>query len=293
MTGDDRDHAASFEVVTNATRVDILRALADAVADDPANPHVAYSDLQDAAGVRDNGNFNYHLDRLDGLVRKEPEGYVLSRPGMALLSTLSSGVFDPDWRWGPVDAPGECPHCFAPVELHYEDGILWLTCGDHETPLSVSPSLLADHPEEGVVERVAFLENRYGSYLRRGICPECQGRVDVELAYGGARVEQYHYRGECDRCGFLHGVPVGMYVLDHPAVVAFYHDHGVDVRTEPFWTLDFCVPGAETVLSEDPTRLQVEAECEGERLSVTLTADGTVEATECSPAPGTDAPETE
>jgi hypothetical protein len=284
MTEGLSDPTEFFELVANERRVDILRALADAYAEDPTGGWVEYSELKDAAGIRDNGNFNYHLDRLEGLVAKEPEGYVLAPPGMALLSTLYSGSFDPEWTWGPVEAPGDCPFCSDPVRLYYEDGVLWLTCGDddHEMGLLAPPSLLETHPDDEVIERIARLGTHYGGLLRRNVCPDCKGYVEGSISYGGIQPDHYYYGGECERCRFPHGLPLGAFVLDLPAVIAFYHDHGVDVREAPFWTLEFCDPGSETVASENPLRLRVDAECEGETLSATLAEDGSVVATERS-----------
>ncbi|MFH5797066.1 hypothetical protein [Haladaptatus sp. CMAA 1911] len=273
-----------LDSVTNSTRVDILRALADAHSDSPTDPWLAYSELQEAVGIRDNGNFNYHLDQLGRLVVKGSPGYRLSRIGMSVVSAISSGVFDTERTWGPVEAPGHCSRCDDPLQLRYEDGILWLTCGtdEHSVPLSIPPSLLESHPEgdeEEIVERIAFLENRWGSLTRRGICSECQGYVEGRVETIPEESERYHYHGLCRRCGFHHGIPVGMFLASHPAVTSFYYDRGVDVQTTPFWTLEFCTPGHETVLSTDPLRLGVDVNLEDETLSLTLDRDGTVVST--------------
>jgi DNA-binding transcriptional ArsR family regulator len=285
--GPESDPTEVFELVSDPTRVGILRALADAHADDPADPWLAYSDLRAAVGVRDKGNFNYHLDRLDGLVATGPEGYRLSRVGMELVSAVASGVLDPEWTWGPVDAPGDCPFCDDPVVLYYEDGVLWLSCGTdaHEMGLGAPPGLLASHPEDEVVELVAFLGNRWGELVRRGVCSECRGRVEGRIEYGGVGPDHYHYHGDCRRCGFQHGVPLGPYLLGHPAVLSFHFEHGVDVRSRPFWTLEFCAPGAETVVSEEPLRLRVDVDRGGDRLSLTVDREGTVVSTERTAAP--------
>ncbi|WP_135819681.1 DUF7351 domain-containing protein [Halostella litorea] len=278
------DPTEAFERATNSTRLSVLRALASAHGDDPADPWLEYSELREAAGVRDNGNFNYHLDRLDDLVVDGPEGYRISRVGMEVVSAVASGDFDPGWTWGPVDVPGTCLFCDDAVRLRYEDGVLRLECGtdEHAVGLSVPPGLLESHPEAAIAERVTFLESRWGELTRRGICSECGGRVEGRIEYGGVGPDHYHYRGECDRCGFVHGIPVGLFLVGHPAVIGFHHDHGVDVRTVPFWTLDFCVPGSETVASEDPLRLRVETERAGETLSLTLDRSGEVVSTERS-----------
>ncbi|WP_423746132.1 hypothetical protein V5735_17915 (plasmid) [Haladaptatus sp. SPP-AMP-3] len=284
MSDGESNSTEALDSVSNSTRVEILRVLADAHGDSPTGPWLAYSELREAVGIRDNGNFNYHLDQLGGLVVKGSSGYRLSRIGMSVVSAISSGVFDTEWTWGPIDAPGHCRRCDDSLQLRYEGGILWLSCGidEHSVPLSIPPSLLESHPEGSeaeIVERIAFLENQWGSLTRRGICSECQGYVEGRIETIPEDPDHYHYHGRCRRCGFHHGIPVGMFLASHPAVTSFYYERGVDVLTTPFWTLEFCAPGRETVLSTDPLRLGVDANLDGETLSLTLNRDGTVVST--------------
>lgn len=276
------DATEVFERVSHQTRVEILDALASAQRDAPMDPWLEYTELRERVGIRDNGNLNYHLDQLGDLILTGEAGYRLSRVGMGLIGTASSGVLDTDWTWGPVDAPGDCRHCGDPLQLRYEDGVLWLTCGtdEHRTGLWVPPSLLEGHTEDELVERIAFLENRWGELTRRGICSECQGRVEGTLTrYEG---EQYHYLGHCERCGSQHGLPVGLYLLGHPDVQRFSYEHGVDLRSTPFWTLDWCRLGTETAVSTDPLRIRVDVTHDGDTLSLTLDREGDVVATEQS-----------
>ena len=280
MDGGESGPTEIFDVVSNPTRVEILRALVRTYSDAPHDPWLEYNELRTAVGIRDNGNFNYHLDRLDGFVAKGPSGYRVSRVGMEAISTVSSGVFDADWTWGPVDAPGDCLFCDDSVRIRYEDGTLWLTCGtdEHQLPLSAPPSLLDSHPEEDVIERIAFVEHQWVALTRQGICSECHGYVDGEIE-NGAHPAHYHYHGHCHRCGFQHGIPVGTFLLSHPTVVDFYREHDVDVRTTPFWTLEFCTPGNETVVSTDPFRLRVDVNEAGETVSLTVNREGSVVST--------------
>jgi len=56
-----------------------------------------------------------------------------------------------------------------------------------------------------------------------------------------------------------------MYLLREPPVVAFYHDHGIDITETPLWTLDLVIADP-TVRSEDPLRLSLSVEQDGEQL---------------------------
>jgi len=115
-----------------------------------------------------------------------PEGYAVSSVGLEVVSALASGSLDPDWTWGPVDAPGSCFFCGDSLALRYENGHLRLTCGvdDHALLFPVAPRLLdTDSDARGdVVERVAVSSYRQRLQLHHGICPECQGAVTPAIA---------------------------------------------------------------------------------------------------------------
>ena len=71
------DAADTFTLLSDETRVAIVRALADAPAE-----ALGFSELRSRVGVRDGGRFNYHLQKLCGsLVEKRTEGYALTAAG--------------------------------------------------------------------------------------------------------------------------------------------------------------------------------------------------------------------
>lgn len=76
-SGTDPDLSTTFTLLSDPTRVDIVRELA---ASDP-DP-VRFSDLRHRVGADDAGRFNYHLGRLRGaLLEKDQDGYVLTAAG--------------------------------------------------------------------------------------------------------------------------------------------------------------------------------------------------------------------
>jgi hypothetical protein len=96
-----------------------------------------------------------------------------------------------------------------------------------------------------------------------GICPVCLGHAGGTLATDPPAVTF-----ACARCGMHAGTGVQGVVLDHPAVVAFHHDRGVDLRTEPLWTLDWLFdPGSLTVFETDPPRVRVTVALGGDELA--------------------------
>lgn len=85
--------------LADETRIDILRALADA--DGP----LSFTELHDRTDVRDSGRFGYHLRKLASyFVRETPEGYELGHAGERVLAAGEAAV-DPD------PAVESCPVC--------------------------------------------------------------------------------------------------------------------------------------------------------------------------------------
>mgnify|MGYP006281269909 FL=1 len=77
----------AFEVLADPTRLAILLALHE------RSGPVSYTALREAASVEDKGRFNYHLRRLDGLVRASDGEYRLTRRGAELVEgALADGL---------------------------------------------------------------------------------------------------------------------------------------------------------------------------------------------------------
>lgn len=76
--------SGAFDALSDPTRAAILGALFD------ADAPLAYSDLQAASGVEDNGRLNYHLRELDDLVVRD-DGYALTDYGRMLVRDVLAG----------------------------------------------------------------------------------------------------------------------------------------------------------------------------------------------------------
>jgi hypothetical protein len=278
-----------FEAVTAETRVAILRALAERVAAEPSDPALSFSDLRRETGLRDSGNFNYHLDELrPEFVRSTDEGYVLTPAGVELVGTLRAGVAPADDR-GPVALDHDCGLCGAALSATYEDGLLAVTCDEGHAlprgtlpPAAVADRDLADAAELLVVRTVEML-----AYVRRGVCPTCYG----EMAVAQVSVEEapqpadLGFRGTCDDCGMVYAGPTGSFLLDLPAVVSFCADHDLDPTGEGYWALDLPVRGGE-VVDREPLRLAVSQTLDDERLRVVVDESLSVVESEREPVEG-------
>ena len=85
----DLDLSGVFELLSNETRLGIVRELALVNADETAESSLSFSELRTRVGTRDSGQFNYHLGRLRGsLVEKTGAGYELTELGLVVGATV-------------------------------------------------------------------------------------------------------------------------------------------------------------------------------------------------------------
>jgi len=262
---------APFELVTEETRAAILGALATHQADNPQEPAMAFAELREAAGVEDSGNFNYHLDKLQPeYVRETDNGYALTHAGLSLVGTLRAGVGAETTREPePLDAT--CGICGTDLTARYEDGLLSVECeNEHKYPRDgLPPNAVAGRELEEAISLQTRRTQHHLELVREGVCPACFGDVEREHRVLEAPQASHVLVATCEGCGRVSASPIGMYLLREPAVVAFYHDHGVDVVEMPFWAL--ALPITEpTVVAEDPLRLSLSVERDGERLTLTV-----------------------
>lgn len=274
--------AEAFALVGDETRFAILEALAE------ADASVAFTELRERVGVRDSGQFNYHLRKLDGRFVAKDDGYRLTPAGRRLVGAVLSGGFTAEFDADPVPLDAGCPRCDTALAVRFEESRVFVVCDDcdyHVVHVDVPPAVVEDYERDAVPGVVDRWIKRFVTSLDYGICPFCDGRIDRSVPVRGDPdapdwVAEYDYpagvRDACRRCGFdaTSGVPVQL--LHRPAVVAFYHDHGVDLREQPLWAFDFEDDSTARVTARDPLRLAVDYHADGDTLTLTLDADLTV-----------------
>ncbi len=283
--GDDPEEA--FSLVANELRFSIVEALWDAETD--GRRSLSFSALRERVGLRDSGQFNYHLGKLTPrFVRQVEEGYELTYAGRQVVGAAVSGTYtDADVTVDPVDA-GDCPQCAATIEAEYDKGSIVIHCPDCDLMITdglPAPPVLAAHhdPEElpAVFNRLVQMRMRT---LFEGFCPLCGGPVDStpipfldddEHGYededsGGDEVGVTHQCQACER--EIYSTVVGS-VIDHPTVTGAYNDHGVDLQRTPVWELDWVGDSISTVESEAPPRLSIAFEIADDLVRVTVDDD--------------------
>ncbi|MGA9402462.1 DUF7351 domain-containing protein, partial [Haladaptatus sp.] len=113
------------------------------------------------------------------------------------------------------------------------------------------------------------------SLMDDGVCPECSAPANAHVEYHDAETDEGaenadHRRPQvqfdCERCGCRLRSPVTLAVLEHPAVISFYHRHGIDIRERPVWNVG--EEWREAVVSEDPWCVRVSTAVNGDVLSL-------------------------
>jgi len=284
----DADPAAAFQLLGDDTRVAIVSALTDRRREHPEDPTLTFSDLRHEVGTPDSGRFNYHLDKLrDRFVQQTEDGYELTYAGEQMAAAIVSGAYSTGVRLDPLDLDHDCPFCDAPVTARYEDGYVFVTCDD-DHPLFTNgvPPGAAEHRSMAAVLSIA-VRTLFGDLLLANddVCPRCFGSMATEIreleitALGDgatlpAALENeilWQYVATCEACGEQFNTPVGGTVLMHPAIVSFFWEHGRDLTTEYPWLFGFVGdPRKTTLVSEDPLRLRVDVELDGDHLGVTV-----------------------
>ncbi|NHN40594.1 ArsR family transcriptional regulator [Halorubellus sp. JP-L1] len=271
----------AFQALAGDPRVRVLAALAGA-----PDGRATFTELFEATDVDTTAGFAYHLRQLDDrFVRKIPEddgdgdAYALTDAGRRVARAIEAGAYTDRVDEDPVPLDEDCPLCADPVGLHASVAdnvtrVACTACGRDVLALPFPPSGYATRDPETVPEAVDRHHRRRIASFADGVCPDCgapaSGRVESapnapDEASGGPDevadaanaadadpVERHAVRASfaCDACSADLSCPLSFVLLDHPAVVAAYHERGVDVRDRPLWTVG--VDWRERVLNDDP-----------------------------------------
>jgi hypothetical protein len=251
------DAIEAFGIVGNETRLAILLALWEAFDPYTEDNAVSFSELRARVDVRDPGQFNYHLRKLIGrFVNKTDRGYELHPAGLHLVQTVIAGTGIKKAVIGPTEIDAPCLRCDAPTAMSYQDGWLYYFCtecegfvgghtGQPEGILfsqALPPAALSNRTLEEVF--VAGVSRMLQAFVMKmaGICPRCAGVVGsmFEICENHdppsdgvcptcRRQYEVAVKWTCSVCKYRGQAPPCVAAIIHPAVCAFYHDHGVDI----------------------------------------------------------------
>ncbi|WP_336360318.1 ArsR/SmtB family transcription factor [Haladaptatus sp. ZSTT2] len=283
--GDRLTPAEAFSIIGNETRLEILQVLYE----QQAEPPMTFSELRKRIGMRDGSQFNYHLKKLEGpFIRKTDDGYAIRIAGCHVILTILEGTFTANPKIAPFETGGTCVACAGALYAEYTDEMVYVSCSSCELVHAMGmfpPGAVVTRTDHEVVSAFNH-RNRHSFELSvKGMCSTCGGTVLKTLIRTFEEMEVYNQelaptdfpgfdfgmRYQCAQCNvWNYGTP-GKHLLTHPAVVAFYHEHDIDLSTVPFWELDWVISNQRTsILTEAPLRVRVTIPLANEALQVTL-----------------------
>ncbi|RRJ33085.1 DUF7351 domain-containing protein [Halocatena pleomorpha] len=271
----------AFQPLGNEIRTRVLAALLEA--DGPVT--LSFSELAEASGADTTAGFAYHLRQLtDHYLRETEAGYTLTDAGIRIARAIESGVYTESVDRDPVEIKDPCPFCADhALVATATDNTVTMRCQSCERKLlrlPFPPSGHRTHSEEAFPDALDRLYRHRVSLMSAGSCPECGGKTSAHIGYANADdaettdPDRVQLHLDCAGCGYTLDCPVTLAVLDHPAVVSFYHAHDEDVRDRPIWNVG--QEWRETVLSDDPWCVSVTTEIDEEELELLVGRDGTV-----------------
>jgi DNA-binding transcriptional ArsR family regulator len=274
----------AFKIIGNETRLAALDALWG-----PTKPGtMGFADLRKAVGMRDSSQFNFHLKKLvdGGFVEKIDDTYSIRQAGARVICTLRTGYLTDHPELEPFQTTGRCYACDAPLEARYDDEMYIVACSGCErlhTRGWFPPSLLTGRtPEEALLVGERAMRASIALTVA-GICSVCNGTTVRTLSRGPSDVPVLTEYVDperdggvrdwyvCSHCSAWVTRSPGDAVIDHPAVVALYSDHGTDVRSCPRWELPWTIDASVLeVVSGEPFRVRLTVALEGEKRVLTL-----------------------
>lgn len=286
----ERGHEA-FDLLGHEIRLAIIERLAAERRRSWRANGLEFAALRKAVGVEDAGQFNYHLDKLLGtFVEKRDDEYVATTAGVEVAGTVRAGTYETDDVSFTAAIGARCTECDDRLEAAYQGGTLQVRCPEHGLyhATAIPPAVVRDRDPETVV---ALAQRNARNELGRaldGACVHCWGTVDVETPVEPPKelldqqgttpdeVDQVVVEFACRDCEATFWTAASVTVLDHPAVVAFYHDHGVNVRDRGYLELSFVDGTNGVVESTDPVRVRIDVTHDDDTLHVWVDDDAQV-----------------
>lgn len=285
----------AFRLLGNETRIEIMRVLGK------ARGPMSFTELRTTVGIRQGGQFNYHLDKLVGhFVEKTDEGYALRTAGRRVVEAVLSGAVTEAPVLEPAIIPYECLLCGAPIKLSYRAGRVELYCTecpgqyapsvkDRESRFReeagvlggypLPPAAIADRSRMEVLAAASLWQHTALLADANGMCPACGARVDRTvtvceshdrsdgLCPSCAKRHAIQVSGECRNCPHAYAGMAVNYLATTLPLRRFIADQGIDPIVEGYrWGWDY----EEEVLATDPLRARLTFACEGARITVTV-----------------------
>lgn len=261
-------------------RVRILHALFE------AERPLGYSELMSATDERDSGRFNYHLDKLKGvLITKGEEGYYLNLQGKLLMSSIAAG------RYGDVDSSYSvtldrvCPECherpLSLIQRGMQPEIGCQHCDLVFTQYGPFPPTAWEAHEIDDVPHALWARIRHDVTLAlEDICYDCysplersvrEKSAETSLTFYPERSVPYWAYFSCTTCTNTLPMPYSYVAWFSDDVGHWLMTQGIDPDAVPGWQFDSVVDElAICVDRHEPVRVSASIVVDGDHCDVTI-----------------------
>ncbi len=280
---DDRSEIGEIlAAIGNEHRIAILYELQQAYRHDRSS--LPYATLKRRIGVRDSGNFNYHLQQLVGrfVFQADNGGYALTYAGRKIVSALSAGIFTEQAGERRFDAPGTCYACDkASLIARYEQERLYITCqscGEEVFHGPFPPAPVAHRDDR--LRAFERWSRRWNALATTGTCPECGSEMNTTLTTQEPTTSignvSHRFLYTCTNCWARVYLPIGCAVRDHPSVIGFHTTHDVELDTQPLWDLPWALSCEYTTFDSDQSCVHLRIPIETDELHLSVNDSGTI-----------------
>lgn len=303
----------AFELLGNDSRLAILLALWEAV--EPWGNRdgvLSFSELRDRVGIRDSGQFNYHLEKLVGTYLLDTEGgYRLKPAGFSIIEAViaGAGIDNPRHEATEIDVP--CPLCDSPTVVGYWNEFVYQACTECQGeygkygPLAdvasgyggllfvavFDPAGVANRTPEEIYEAGIVKANLRSAMQMSGVCSRCSGTIetglfvceDHEMVEGTACEHcrsRWGFRPQftCSLCKYTSSPAPTFPAMFHPDVIDFYADHGIAIgdltNPETIVRMEPLMRDQDAELvSTDPPRVRITIRHDGDEIQLTYDED--------------------
>ncbi|PGF16608.1 transcriptional regulator [Natrinema sp. CBA1119] len=289
---EDRSAAAVFGLLSDETRIAVLRKIAVAQSErgHTAGPaELSFSAIYDRVAIDNTAKLSYHLGELEGLfLRKTDDGYSLTHAGERIVRLLLSENYGEVTGFDRTAVPGSCLLCGASsLEATLDSQFLTIGCLDCERNVAgyeVPPAQVRERSASAAVEALVHRMGAHYRQVRGGVCPSCGGRLSLEVReLGEPEADPFVAIDRCADCLRSYSAPLTLRSAYHPEAIAFCWERGVDVLSTAPWELlgrvhDGGWSSAKT--ATEPAAYEVMFGLAGDVLRLGLGADLSVERTE-------------
>lgn len=264
MSGGGEPSTRTFELLANETRLGIITALGDA-SGEAGYATLAFTDLMEAVGMEDSGQFTYHLKQLtDEFVEKKEGGYGLTLAGIRAYQAVVAHQFSSGVEVEPEELDSTCDECGSESYIWYEGGrgyVGCLTCDAILIRYPVSSDSFDPCDPRTLMNALNNRLTRDYASMRQGICPYCTGEVRLSLQASSDYWEKQDMREEsvlvhaaCADCAWFLYANLPAILTYSPVVSGFFEQQGVNVWDEYVWTdaMEWAVTDVDT----DPIRVR-------------------------------------